>query len=66
MYTEMHYSNSSFINLNQNNAYHNHTREMQVKDSVYLWAETGEYIMTNTNNARNVFHLPEKNRGMSP
>lgn len=46
--TDKHYSNCSFINLNQNNAYHFHTREMQVKDSVYLWAETGEYVMTNT------------------
>ena len=46
--TDKHYSIFSFINLNQNNAYHFHTREMQVKDSVYLWAEAGEYVMTNT------------------
>ena len=39
---------SKQLNFTKTTQYHTHTREIQVKDSVYLWAETGKYVVTNT------------------
>ena len=64
--TDKHYSIFSFINLNQNNAYHFHTREILFTCGQKPGSMSWRTHRNCGQDSRNVFHLQETNRGMSP